>query len=187
MRPADNRLSGRRSGKGEEIEARRTLAGVLRVCFVIALAAVLVGCGGGENESASNGGTAAEETTPAEPTEDPSEEAAAEEEEADAEGDLAAFCDAVDTFADAESKLTSELMDAAGDLAAQQKAYQKFLAKNEQYLEATVEAAPAEIKASAEAYLESYRYYASGGNSPAKQEKFQEDSLKVIGYYRGEC
>ena len=160
---------------------RRALAAVLRACFVIALAGALVGCGGDENGSASGAGPAAEKSTPAESKEDPSDET-------DAEGDLAAFCDSVAAFSAAESKLISELADAAGDPAAQQKAYEQFLAKNEQHLEAMIEAAPADIKESAEAYLESYRYYASGGSSAGKKAaEFEEKALKVIGYFQGNC
>ena len=148
----------------------------LRTVLVIALAVLVTACGGGGDDDASDAGA------PPEASESSAESAD------DAESDPTAFCEAVDAFADDEQKLQADLEAGGFTVASNKKVYGRFLEEHEEEFQAMVDAAPADLKEAAEAYVETYRLYAKvGGTDIPNKEKLQEESTKIIAYYQSEC
>ena len=159
------------SGEG----TRRALRTFFTALLVVALSLTLAACGGDADDEPRSEAVEAPEQSAEEETESESDETDS--------NDAQAFCDAVDAIP--EDELSSDLQKAAGDIEGVQKAYKQFVAKYEEQLAAMVDAAPPEIKESAEAYVESYRLQAKGDYSAAT--KSNEKGTEAIEYYRFNC
>ena len=158
----------------------RTFSTLLRTLLVLALSLTLAGCGGGEDQPPSESADA-----PTENTDPPEESEEPEEPETSESDDAQAYCDAVDVIAQAETQLNADRAEAGGDPAAVAKVYKKFASRYKAELAAVVDSAPADIKASAEAYVKSYELGAAG--KLAESNEASQEGLLAIGYYRENC